>query len=176
MPLLLWVQLLLHLYRFGENLIKQKTKERAEKLFKSITDEMDITFGATTYPWRMHISPNGYKALKAYDAEGRPSWCHELFYEKNGHEYIRAIHNESAPFILHYRVVVDDSLKGHSSSTAVELDDTLDPGARERYETEWRGTPPAPPVPELEPELTILELIEMIRDLALLGSVDISKA
>lgn len=149
--------------------MNQKTQERAEKLLEYITEEMDITFGATTYPWRMRVSPSSYKALKDYDAEGRPSWRRELFYEKDGHEYIRAIHNENAPFILHYRVVIDDSLKGKPFEyTAVELDDEIEPRVRERYDTEWRGTPSAPPVPKVEPELTVPELIAMIRELAML--------
>lgn len=104
------------------------------------------------------------------DAEGRPSWKRELFYEKDGHEYIHAIHNENAPFILHYRVVIDDGLKGKPLEyTAVELDDDIEPGVRERYDTEWRGTPPAPPVPKVEPELTVPVLIAMIQELTVLG-------
>lgn len=151
--------------------MNQQTKERAEKLLEHVTDEMDITFGATTYPWRMRVSPSNYQALKTYDAKGRPSWRGELFYEKDGHEYLRAIHNENTPFKLHYRVVIDPTLKRKPLyQTKVELDDEVEPDVRARYEAEWRGAPDGLPVPETSPELTADELVRAIVELAVLGA------
>ena len=110
----------------------------AYDILECITEWMDLVFRATEYPWRLRICPASYHALKEFEASSRPEWLGELFYEKDGHEYIRAIHNETIPFILHYRVVLDESLIGGSNyGTAVEMDDEIEPDVLERSNRNW---------------------------------------
>ena len=102
-------------------------------VLECITEEMDLVYRATDYPWRLRICPTTYRLLKDCDTTGRPEWQGELFYQRDGHEYIRAVQNEVIPFILHYRVVIDESLAGAGNyGTAVELDDVIEPSVHER--------------------------------------------
>jgi hypothetical protein len=116
----------------------------ASKLMDWISDEMDLVFRVTDYPHRLRICPVCYQVLKEYDAGDRPAWMHELFYERDGHEYIRAVHNENIPFKLHYRVVIDNSLTvDDNCGTAVELDDEIEPGVALRAKRDlddWLAT------------------------------------
>jgi hypothetical protein len=100
--------------------------------------EMDLVFNASAYPWRLRISPDSYKLLKDFDASVRPEWRDELFYLRDGREYIRAVDNENIPLILHYRVIVDGSLAGAENfGTVVELDDEVEPAVLERKKRDW---------------------------------------
>lgn len=108
-------------------------------VLECITEEMDLVYGATDYPWRLRICSATYRLLKEFDANGRPEWLGEKFYQRDGHEYIRAVQNENIPFILHYRIVLDESLAGAANyGTAVELDDVIEPSVRERSDCAWK--------------------------------------
>lgn len=107
--------------------------ERGRKLLDDMVMEMDIVFGSQEYPWRVRLNQFDYDTLKDWDANHRWKWFHDLFHVKDGHEYLIAVENLLIPFILHYRIVIDESC----DSPDVELDDVIDPHVREKYAAAW---------------------------------------
>lgn len=114
-------------------------KSKGYEILESITDEMDLVFGATTYPWKMVTSLYNYDILKEWEANHTPEWWNRpLFFNKDGHEYIRAVENHNVPFILDYRVVINYAPEASKEMPIIELDDIFDPNIEEKQKADWK--------------------------------------
>jgi hypothetical protein len=121
------------------------TQNMGFELLEAITDEMDIVFGAMKYPWKITISRYHYNILKEWEANYLPSWWNRpLFFNKDEHEYIRPIENNNIPFILNYRVVIDENKIGMPT---VELDDFFDHDIKDKYKKDYCKVLPSSLVP-----------------------------
>lgn len=79
------------------------------KILEHLTDELDIVYKATSYPWKVELTHKSYEILKE-----RPGtqWSPELqvyapsklVYEKDGYEYLVCWENHNIPFIIHARI------------------------------------------------------------------------
>jgi molybdenum cofactor biosynthesis protein B len=106
-------------------------------IHEDVSDEMDFLHRPHHYPWRMRIRRESYEILKDLERTSLPDWMHRLFYEKDGHEYYRAVDNHVIPYLLHYRIIIDDSLPlDEHYGTKVEMDDEMEPDVRQRYRRE----------------------------------------
>jgi hypothetical protein len=104
---------------------------RGAALLEDMTEEMDVVFGATTFPWRVRLTQHDLDTLKDWDANHKYSWLTRgMFFERDGYEYIRAVENTNIPFILDYRIVIDNAV----IRPVVELDDVIDPDVKWRHE------------------------------------------
>ena len=107
-------------------------------ILEHITDEMDLVYRVMDYPHRLRICSASYQILKEFDTNERRTRAGELFYEHEGHEFIRAVDNNGIGFRLHYRIVMDESLAdGGGYGAVVELDDEIEPGVHERADRAW---------------------------------------
>lgn len=108
---------------------------------EKLTYELDITFGATTFPWKCKLTKAAYNTLKNrpgthWDATVREYVPRELIYEKDGHEYLRAIENHNIPFIIHMRIAEKDA-----DCNDRALDDLNRPDVHKEYQEAWQNTP-----------------------------------
>lgn len=105
-------------------------------ILENLTEEMDITFGATTFPWKVQLTAASYDALKnrpGTDWVGQEKKPKSLIFEKDGYEYLRAWENHNIPFIIHMRIV-----DKNAPYDAKALDDGLRPNIKEEYEAAWK--------------------------------------
>jgi hypothetical protein len=110
-------------------------------VLNELTDEMDITFGATTFPWKCCLTAEAYDTLKNrpgthWDANVREYVPRNLIYEKDGHEYLRAWENHNIPFIIHMRIAEKDG-----EFIARNLDELNRPDVHKEYHKAWDETP-----------------------------------
>ena len=103
---------------------------------EDLTEEMDITFGATTFPWMCQLTAESYDALKNRPGThwvGQEKQPKNLIFEKDGVEYLRAWENLRIPFVIHMRIV-DKNAKFN----AKRLDSGLRPNIQEEYAAAWK--------------------------------------
>lgn len=112
------------------------SSEDAYALLESVCEEMDLVFAAPRYPWRVTLTAEQVVLLRTLDAPGiRPSWREkDMFYERDGHLFLRAWDNERIPFVVHYRVEVVDN---DAASRDVALDEARDPDVKAKYAADW---------------------------------------
>lgn len=98
-----------------DSFCNQEHKENSEvfSILEAITDELDLVFKATSYPWKVELTDKSYDILK-----NRPGthWAldvnantyaylpRSLIYEKDGCEYLKCLENHNIPFIIHARI------------------------------------------------------------------------
>ena len=110
-------------------------------ILENLTEEMDIVFGATIFPWKVQLTTKSYDVVKNrpgthWVLEVRAYLPRELVYEKDGYEYVRLWENHNIPFIIHARIA-----NKNASSDNIELDDLNRPNIKEEYkeacERDW---------------------------------------
>jgi len=111
-------------------------------ILEGLTDELDIVYKATSYPWRAELTKESYEVLKNrpgthWVSEAKAYLPKELVYKKGGHEYLVCWENHNIPFIIHARV--------SNRSAAVdrlELDNLDRPNIEQEYLDDFNSYSP----------------------------------
>lgn len=106
-------------------------------ILENITDELDIVYKATSYPWKVELTFQSYDELKnrpgtIWDASVKAYVPRNLVYEKNGHEYLVCWENHNVPFIIHARIA-DKNAKVDD----LKLDDLDRPNIKQEYQADF---------------------------------------
>jgi hypothetical protein len=108
-------------------------------ILENITDELDITFGATRYPWKVLLTSKSYDTVKNrpgthWVPEAKEYQPRKLVYEKDGHEWLVCWENHNIPFIIHARIASKDA-----DADDLELDDFDRPNIKEEYRKDFES-------------------------------------
>ena len=105
-------------------------------ILERLTDELDLVFKATAYPWKVKLTSKSYDTLKnrpgtQWNTESRAYVPKQLVYEKDGYEYLVCWENHNIPFIVHARIATKDAKNDN-----MELDDLNRPNIKEEHRKE----------------------------------------
>jgi len=108
-------------------------------VIERLTDELDIVFKFTEYPWKVYLTGHSYDIVK-----NRPGtkWCVEsrvykpaqLVIERDGHEYLLLWDNKNIPIYIAGRIASTDAV-----TDKLELDDFNRPNIKQEYQDEWNN-------------------------------------
>ena len=101
-------------------------------IMEKITDELDIVFKATSYPWKVDLTSASYDTLKNRPGTNWNSEPRNLIYSKDGHEYLVCWENHNIPFIIHARIA-----SINASGDRMDLDDLGNPNILQEYNDDW---------------------------------------
>ncbi len=78
-------------------------------ILENITEDLDMVYKATSYPWKVFLTSKSYDTLKVrpgthWTSEVQAYLPRKLVYEKDGHEYLVCWENHNIPFIIHARI------------------------------------------------------------------------
>jgi hypothetical protein len=106
-------------------------------ILENITDELDIVYKATSYPWKVKLTSKSYDTLKNrpgthWVPEAKEYQPRNLVYEKGGHEWLVCWENHNIPFIIHARISDKDA-----DLDDLKLDDLDEPNIEENYRADF---------------------------------------
>lgn len=111
-------------------------------IMENLTEELDLVYKATSYPWKVNLTENSYNTLKE-----RPGTCwvpelreylrRPLIYKKGGHEYLICVENLNIPFIIHARISSKEA-----DIDELVLDDLDRPNIQKEYQADWDAYEP----------------------------------
>jgi hypothetical protein len=130
-----------------ESVDKFCSEEHAENsevfhILENLTEELDIVYKATSYPWKVNLTKNHYETLKNkpgthWVPDAKAYLPRTLVYEKDGHEYLVCWENHNIPFIIHARIADIDA-----KWDELKLDDLLRPDIEQEYQADFASYQP----------------------------------
>lgn len=111
-------------------------------IMENITNELDLVYKATSYPWKVELTSRSYNVLKTrpgthWVPEAKAYLPKKLVYEKDGHEYLVCVENHNIPFVIHARIADTDAGVDY-----LELDDLNRPNIKQEYQDDFDSYEP----------------------------------
>jgi hypothetical protein len=119
----------------------QEHKENSAvfNILENLTDELDIVYKATSYPWKVELTSKSYDTLKNrpgthWVSEAKEYQPKKLVYDKDGHEWLVCWENHNIPFIIHARIATREA-----DIDDLKLDDLDRPNIQEEYRADFNS-------------------------------------
>lgn len=108
-------------------------------ILENITDELDLVYKATSYPWKVSLTSKSYDALKfrpgtEWSPKEKAYLPKKLIYEKDGYEYLVCWENHNIPFIIHARIADKDA-----KIDDMQLDDLNRPNIKQEHKDDFNS-------------------------------------
>ncbi len=106
-------------------------------ILEKITEDLDLVYKATSYPWKVELTRKSYETLKYkpgthWVPEAKAYLPKTLVYEKDRYEYLVCWENHNIHFIIHARIC-DNNGKVDN----LKLDDLNRPNIKQEYQVDW---------------------------------------
>jgi len=106
-------------------------------ILENITEDLDLVYKATGYPWKVELTSNSYDILNnspgtRWVPEVNAYLPKKLVYEKGEHEYLVCWENHNIPFIIHARIADKSAM-----ADDLQLDDLDRPNIKQEHQADF---------------------------------------